>query len=61
MKAVSQALNFGKFVSDNGWGMFVSFFGYKLDELGKKLAKVDKWFPSKECMYANAGTYWAGR
>jgi len=48
MKAMSQALNFGKTVADNGWGMFVSFLGYKLEEAGKKLIKVDKWFPSSK-------------
>ncbi|HCD46905.1 MAG TPA: transposase [Lachnoclostridium sp.] len=48
MKAMSQALNFGKTVADNGWGMFVAFLGYKLEEAGKKLVKVDKWFPSSK-------------
>ena len=42
MKAMAQSLNFGKSVSDNGWGMFVTFLRYKLDEQGKKLVKVDK-------------------
>jgi putative transposase len=36
MKAMSQALNFGKSVSDNGWGMFTMFLKYKLEEQGKK-------------------------
>lgn len=48
MKAMSQALNFGKSVSDNGWGMFTSFLQYKLEELGKQLIKVDKFFPSSQ-------------
>ena len=48
MKAMSQALNFGKSVSDNGWGMFVSFLAYKLHEQGKQLIKTDKWFPSSK-------------
>jgi len=43
-----KALNFGKSVSDNGWGMFVSFLQYKLTEQGKQLLKVDKWFPSSK-------------
>ena len=39
---MSQALNFGKSVSDNGWGMFISFLNYKLQEQGKQLIKIDK-------------------
>ena len=60
MKAMSQALNFGKSVSDNGWGMFVTFLQYKLEELGKKLVKVDKFFASSQtcnvCGYKNTAT-----
>ena len=48
MKGMSQALHFGKSVSDNGWGMFVSFLSYKLSDRGKRLIKVDKWFPSSK-------------
>ncbi len=48
MQGMSQALNFGKSVSDNGWGMFISMLGYKLSEQGKQLIKIDKWFPSSK-------------
>lgn len=48
MKAMSQALNFGKSVSDNGWGMFVTFLKYKLEEQGKQLVKVDKFYASSQ-------------
>jgi putative transposase len=48
MKGMSQALNFGKSVHDNGWGMFTTFLQYKLEEQGKKLIKIDKWFPSSK-------------
>ncbi|MDE5758283.1 MAG: hypothetical protein K2H85_06685 [Allobaculum sp.] len=44
MKAMAQSLNFGKSVADNGWGMFVTFLRCKLDNMGKKLVKVDKFF-----------------
>jgi putative transposase len=55
MKAMQQALNFGKSVGDNGWGMFTRFLGYKLDGQGKRLIKVDKWFPSsKTCSVCGA-------
>ncbi|TKI57330.1 IS200/IS605 family element transposase accessory protein TnpB [Brevibacillus antibioticus] len=48
MKGMSQALNFGKSVADNAWGMFTAFLQYKLEEQGKRLIKIDKWFPSSK-------------
>jgi len=55
MKAMSQALKFGKSVSDNGWGMFTQMLNYKLARQGKGLIKVDKWFPSsKRCSVCGA-------
>ena len=48
MKGMSQALRLGKSVADNGWGMFTAFLRYKLDEQGKQLVKIDKWFPSSK-------------
>ena len=48
MKGMSQALNFGKSVADNGWGMFTSFLEYKLADMGKQLIKVDKFFASSQ-------------
>lgn len=48
MKAMSRCLNFGKSVSDNGWGFFTMLLQYKLDEQGKQLFKIDKWFPSSK-------------
>ena len=60
MKAMSQCLHFGKSVSDNGWGMFTEFLKYKLEEQGKRLVKVDKFFASSQicccCGYRNPGT-----
>ena len=60
MKAMSGALHFGKSVADNGWGMFTTFLKYKLDEVGKQLIKVDKFFPSSQicsvCGYKNPET-----
>lgn len=60
MKAMSQTLNFGKSVSDNGWGMFVTYLKYKLEEQGKKLVKIDKFFASSQicscCGYVNRET-----
>ena len=57
MKAMAQALNFGKSVCDNAWGMFTTFLSYKLDQAGKVLVKVDRFFASSktcsECGYVN--------
>lgn len=55
MKAMSQSLNFGKSVADNGWGIFLEYMKYKLKDVGKKLIKIDKWFPSsKTCSCCGA-------
>ena len=60
MKAMAQSLNFGKSVSDNGWGMFTTFLQYKLEEAGKRLVKIDKFFESSQlcsvCGYQNPET-----
>ena len=48
MKGMSQALNFGKSVADNAWGMFTTLLQYKLEEQGKKFIKIDKGFPSSK-------------
>lgn len=60
MQSMSQSLNFGKSVADNGWRMFTTFLKYKLEEQGKKLVKIDRFFPSSqlchECGYKYDGT-----
>ena len=60
MKAMSKRMRFGKSVSDNGWGMFTVFLKYKLEESGKKLIKVDRFFASSQtcscCGYKNPET-----
>ena len=60
MQAMSQLLNFGKSVMDNGWGMFTAFLKYKLEEQGKRLVKVDRFFASSQicniCGYKNPET-----
>ena len=57
---MSQAMNFGKSVADNGWGMFTTFLQYKLEETGKQLVKIDKFFASSQicsvCGYKNSDT-----
>ncbi len=55
MKGMSQALNFGKSVSDNGWGMFTTMLKYKCEWAGKQLVKIDKFYPSsKTCSVCGA-------
>ena len=50
MKAMSQGLNFGKSVMDNGFGAFREKLSYKLEMKGKRLIKVDRFYPSsKRC------------
>ena len=55
MKGMSQALNFGKSVADNGWGMFITMLQYKSIFLSKQVIKIDKWFPSsKTCSFCGS-------
>ena len=48
MKEMSQDSRFGTSVHDNGWGMFTDFLSYKLARAGKKLVRIDKWYPSSK-------------
>jgi len=48
LKGLSKALKFGKSVHDNSYGLFLRLLEYKLNELGKHLIKVDKWYPSSK-------------
>ncbi|MGL4569030.1 MAG: RNA-guided endonuclease InsQ/TnpB family protein [Fusobacteriaceae bacterium] len=48
MQGMSQALKFGKSVSDNGWGIFTTMLQYKSMFAGKQVVKVDKFFPSSK-------------
>ena len=60
VQGMSRALNFGKSVHDNGWGMFTTMLQYKLEFEGKYLIKIDKFFPSSQlcnnCGYQNSNT-----
>ena len=52
MKNMSQSLHLGKSTLDNGFGMFRTFLQYKLEKQGKRLIKINKWFPSsKMCQF----------
>ena len=50
MQAMSRSLHFGKSVMDNGFGTFRTMLAYKLEDRGKKLIVVDRFYPSsKRC------------
>lgn len=47
---MSKTHNFAVKAADNAYATFVKMLEYKMDERGKKLIKVDRWFPSsKKC------------
>lgn len=48
LKGISEGLHFGKGIQDNGYGQFLSMLGYKLEERGKYLIKVDRYFASSK-------------
>jgi putative transposase len=49
--------NLSKHIADASWGKFVSFLEYKCDWYGKKLVKIDRFYPSSktcgDCGYIN--------
>ena len=47
-KMSSSNLKLGKGIFDNGWGMFTNYLKYKLEEQGKRLIKIDKYYPSSK-------------
>jgi len=54
MRNMAQEPNYGKTVSDNGFGMFRLMLAYKLAEQGKYFVKIDKKYPStKTCSRCN--------
>ena len=49
LKAMSnKGFGNGKATMDNGYGMFQNMLSYKLAERGKRLIKVDRWYPSSQ-------------
>ena len=52
MQNMAQSLKLGKSTNDNGFGLFRRLLAYKLADRGKRLIKIDKWFPSsKMCRF----------
>ena len=48
MKALSRCLPLGKGVMDNAYGAFLQKLSYKLEEEGKELIRIDRWYPSSQ-------------
>ncbi|MBE9129009.1 MULTISPECIES: RNA-guided endonuclease InsQ/TnpB family protein [unclassified Coleofasciculus] len=48
VKGMVRNLNLAKAISDVGWGTFVNFLAYKLENKGGKLVEIDRWFPSSK-------------
>jgi putative transposase len=49
MKAIAnKGFGNGKATFDNGWGMFTTMLNYKMEEHGKYLQKIDRWYPSSQ-------------
>ena len=50
VKGMVRNRKLSKAISDVGWGMFVNFLAYKLDQKEGKLLEIDRFFPSsKKC------------
>jgi len=48
VKGMVRNRKLAKAISDVGWGMFVNFLDYKLQEKGGILVEIDRWFPSSK-------------
>lgn len=52
IRALKQALRFGKSVSDNAWGTFIRYLEEACRKTGSLVIRTDKWFPSsKTCSH----------
>ena len=56
-KAMAQGLHLAKATNDNAFGQFRTYLAYKMQNQGKMLITIDKWYPSsktcKNCGYVN--------
>ena len=51
-KAMAQGLRLAKATNDNSFGQFKTYLAYKMQDQGKMLITIDKWYPSsKTCRY----------
>lgn len=55
MKAMSQGLQLGKNLMDNGFGTLRNYLKYKVEDVGKRFIKIDKWYASTQiCNHCGA-------
>ena len=58
LQSMARGLHLGKATNDNGFGAFRQMLIYKMQEQGKKVITIDKWFPSSKachhCRYINS-------
>ena len=56
-KEMAQGLHLAKATNDNAFGQFRIYLAYKLQDQGKRLITIDKWYPSsktcRHCGYIN--------
>jgi putative transposase len=52
MRSMKRSLKLGKATSDNGYGAFRKMLEYKLNDRGKALVKVDRFFASSQMCHA---------
>ena len=48
MQQISRSYSLGKATLDNAYGIFLRMLKYKLEDRGKSLITVDRWFPSSK-------------
>lgn len=48
LHGLAGSLELGKSTNDNGFGMFRTFLKYKMEDQGKLLIVIDKWYPSSK-------------
>ncbi|HBL11105.1 MAG TPA: transposase [Cyanobacteria bacterium UBA11162] len=48
VKGMVRNRKLSKAISDVGWGMFVNFLAYKLEQKNGKLVEIDRFFPSSQ-------------
>lgn len=52
---MARGLHLAKATNDNAFGQFRSYLEYKMQERGKKLISIDKWYPSsKTCRHCGS-------
>lgn len=55
MRGLAGSLRLGKSTTDNGFGMFRTILEQKMEEIGKKLVKIPRFYPSSmTCSVCNA-------